>query len=121
MKLRIKGNSIRLRLMRSELEHLQAGGSLEEVVQFSPDVRLRYTLAVADHDQPVGVSFVANEISTRISTAQLVTWSSEEQVGIYTVLATGLEVAIEKDFACLDRGEDENADAFTHPLHGATC
>ena len=121
MKLRIKGNSIRLRVMRSELEHLQSGGRLEESVRFSPDAALSYTLAVAEIDDPVSVSFIANEIATRISAAQLFSWSSEEQVGIYTSMPGGLEVAIEKDFACLDRSEEENADAFEHPVQGATC
>jgi len=125
MKLRIKGNSIRIRVMRSELESLRFGAPLDESVRFGPDAALRYTLAVADLDQPLSVSFAADEIAIRISHAQLASWRSEEQVGIYATLpvdaSTDLEVAIEKDFACLDRTENENADAFPHPLVGATC
>ena len=125
MKLRIKGNSVRLRVMRSELEQLISGVQLEESVCFGPNATLRYTLAVADINQPVTVSFAANEIATRISHTQLASWSSHEQVGIYASLpvdaSTNLDVAIEKDFACVDRTDDENADAFAHPLQGAPC
>ena len=125
MKLRIKGNSLRLRVMRSELEQLQRGVKLEESVRFAPDVALRYTLGVTDLNQPVAVSFASSEISTLISHAQLASWSSPEQVGIYGSLRldtlSSLEFAIEKDFACLDGTEEENADAFVHPLQGASC
>ena len=36
MKLRIKGNSIRLRLLRSEVERFTANGKISEEVRFGP-------------------------------------------------------------------------------------
>jgi hypothetical protein len=128
MKLRIKGNSIRLRVMRSELERLQSGQRLEESVQFAPTIDgvLRYSLAMdASTSVPISVSFRSREITTLISRQQLDGWSLEAQVGLYATLPittdTSLEVAIEKDFACLDSNDAENADTFVNPLMGATC
>ncbi len=39
MKLRIKGNSVRLRVTRSDLAKLINHGSIEETVYFAPDER----------------------------------------------------------------------------------
>ena len=128
MKLRIKENSLRLRVMRSELERLQAGERIEASIRFGPaaDAVLRYSLAIeATAKDPIGVSFHLQEIATRISREQLELWSSEVQVGLYASLpidsGTTLEVSIEKDFACLDSNGEENADTFANPLSGTVC
>jgi hypothetical protein len=43
MKLRIKGNSMRLRVSRSEVTRLLAGDRLEETIRFGPETRARFT------------------------------------------------------------------------------
>jgi hypothetical protein len=40
MKLRIKGDSLRLRVSRSEVEELLASDCLEDTIHFTPDGRL---------------------------------------------------------------------------------
>ena len=35
--------------------------------------------------------------------------------------AGSLEVVVEKDFACLDRSDEDNSDSFANPHAGATC
>ena len=52
MKLRIKGNSIRLRLLRSEVEEFAEGGSISDETRFGANA-LRYTLAMSNNSQPV--------------------------------------------------------------------
>ena len=49
MKLRIRGNSIRLRLKRSEVDRLAAGDKLVEETQFPASV-LSYSLELSDAD-----------------------------------------------------------------------
>ncbi len=44
MKLRIKGNSLRLRLQQAEIAALREGKAVEETVRFSPASRLVYAL-----------------------------------------------------------------------------
>jgi hypothetical protein len=47
-------------------------------------------------------------------------WSLETEVGIYARVPLGaeesLEVIVEKDFACLDRNDEESTDTFANPL-----
>lgn len=127
MKLRLKGNSLRLRVTRSELARLQAGQRIEETILFpaNNDARLSYALQVGSHSQPVHVAFALQQIVVSVSQDQLVSWSDEHQVGIYASLAINesknLEVAIEKDFACLDLSDEDNKDTFANPMAGKAC
>jgi len=127
MKLRLKGNSLRLRVTRSELARLQQGGVIEDSVQFAPaaEASLRYLLQACAQPQPVQVPFDGRRLLVTISRGQLTAWSGETQVGIYAALPltgdTVLDVAIEKDFACLDLSDEENHDTFPHPLAGKAC
>jgi hypothetical protein len=127
MKLRLQGSTLRLRVTRSELARLQAGQRIEETVLFpnSSNASLRYTLEVGSHSQPVQVAMLSYQIVVSISEDQLTSWSGEHQVGIYASLPvseeTNLEVAIEKDFACLDLSDRDNQDTFANPMAGKTC
>lgn len=127
MKLRLKGNSIRLRVTRSELARLQAGEHIQETIRFSaaPNATLTYVLKGGSHSQPVTTVFVDQQITVSVSLDQLTSWSGEHQVGIYASLpvdeAIVLEVSIEKDFACLDLSDEDNADTFANPLAGKAC
>jgi hypothetical protein len=127
MKLRLQGSTLRLRVTRSELARLQAGQRIEETVLFpnSSDASLRYTLEVGSHSQPVQVAMLSYQIVVSISGDQLTSWSGEHQVGIYASLPvtenTNLEVAIEKDFACLDLSDADNQDTFANPMAGKAC
>jgi len=127
MKLRLKGNSLRLRVTRSELATLQAGKRIQENSLFpaDPPARLGYVLGVDSHNQPVHVVFASQQIVVSLSQDQLANWSGEHQVGIYASLpvaeGTVLEVAIEKDFACLDLSDENDTDTFANPMAGKAC
>lgn len=127
MKLRIKGNSLRLRVSRSELARFQAGGRIEETIHFSaaPDATLTYALESASKPSPVAVRYGSREVTVILSKDRARIWDDQGEVGVYTTLDMGpagsLEVAVEKDFACLDRSDEDNSDTFVNPLAGATC
>jgi hypothetical protein len=127
MKLRILGNSMRLRVTRSELQRLQAGETIEECVRFSmaPGASLTYALAVAPGEAAVGVQYSPQRVAIVLNGSQLQAWCQEDQVGIYTSVENGspegLKLVIEKDFACLDRSHPTNADAFPNPNAGGVC
>ena len=127
MKLRMQGNSIRLRVTRSELSRLQTGQRLDEAVRFGsrPGMTLGYSLQAGTQADPIVVTFEAQQILVTMSGEQLENWSSEHQVGVYASLpidsSATLEVAIEKDFACLDRSDEHNTDTFANPLAGTLC
>jgi hypothetical protein len=127
MKLRIKGNSLRFRVSRSELGRLLSGEAVQETVRFGsePEARLTYILSSVEQGPAVEVHYSAQIIAVILSRQQALDWSSEKEVGVYTTLDVGaaetLEVVIEKDFACLDRSDADNVDTFANPLAGATC
>jgi hypothetical protein len=127
MKLRIKGNSLRLRVSRSELAQFQAGGRIEETIHFTaaPEATLTYALESALRSSPVSVRYGSREITVILSQDRARIWGAEDEVGVYTTLDMGpagsLEVVVEKDFACLDRSDEDNSDAFANPVAGATC
>ena len=127
MKLRIKGNSLRLRVSRSELARFQAGGRIEETIRFTaaPEATLTYALESALSSSPVSVRYGSREVTVILSQDRARIWGAEEEVGVYTTLDMGpagsLEVVVEKDFACLDRSDEDNSDTFSNPLAGATC
>jgi hypothetical protein len=127
MKLRIKGNSIRLRVSRSELERFLSGSRIEETVHFAPetDARLIYALESARQAVPVVVRYQPQAVTVVLSEDQARIWSGENEIGVYTSVEIGaagaLEVIVEKDFACLDRSDEDNSDTFANPHAGATC
>ena len=127
MKLRIKGNSLRLRVSRSELARFQAGVRIEETIHFTaaPEAKLTYALESALQPFPVRVRYGFHEVTVILSEDQARVWGAENEVGVYTSVEIGsagsLDVLVEKDFACLDRSDAENEDTFTNPLAGAHC
>jgi hypothetical protein len=127
MKLRIKGNSLRLRVSRSELAQFQAEGRIEETIHFAaaPEATLTYALESALRSSPVSVRYGSREVTVILSQDRARIWEAQNEVGVYTTLDMGpagsLEVVVEKDFACLDRSDEDNSDTFANPLAGATC
>jgi len=121
MKLRIKGNSLRLRVTRPELDQFMSEGRIEETIFFTPDDRSRLTYSL-EHTaaSPIPtVRFVPPLLEIRIPTAQAQNWSLGDDVGISATIDLGpkgsLNLLLEKDFACLQGSEEENRDAFPNP------
>lgn len=127
MKLRIRGNSVRLRLTRGEVEQFGKTGLVEDTVEFGfePHQRFVYALSAADADNPTAV-FENNRMTVSVPKRIAEEWVRTNQVGIRAeqTIAAGrtLGILVEKDFACLEEraGEDES-DAFPHPLSGELC
>ena len=119
MKLRIKGNSIRLRLLRSEVDRFAAEGRISDEVRFGINA-LRYSLLMSDEAESIYSRFENNEITVFIPASAARNWATGEMVGFETVQAIdggeGLTILVEKDFVCVDRPEDpDRADAFPNP------
>jgi hypothetical protein len=120
MKLRIKGDSLRLRLSRTDVQRLIETGAVEETTHFAGGSTLRYGIALQAESMEIAVSFAAAEIRVSVPEQQAKLWAaSSEQVGLYSEEVTPA-VAVEKDFACIDRDDPDNADAFPNPK-GAVC
>jgi len=121
MKLRIRGDSIRLRLKRGEVAELAAGKSVAEETHF-PDSVLTYRLDVSEGNN-IEASFASGNLVVSLPSSRVLGWVTNDEVSLTDTqsLANGatLTVLIEKDFACLDPGhgrdEEDDADSYPHP------
>ena len=122
MKLRIKGNTIRLRLLRSEVERLCSADIVSEEIRFgtATDQALKYSIAASDGIEEVTVQFSDNQILVLLPESVAMNWTGGGDAGIQTSIDVGnnteLSVLIEKDFECVGRPDDpDKADAFPNP------
>jgi hypothetical protein len=126
MKIRIRGNSIRLRLGRSEVERLASKGSVDELTIFGSGEgdQLRYEIRAVEHETAVRASFDGGRIIVHVPADTIECWIGSDQVGIYAMQPTPqgvLAVLVEKDFACVDGDSGESQeDAFPNPMFSAS-
>ena len=121
MKLRIRGNSIRLRLKRGEVEQIAAGTSIAEETRF-PDSVLTYRLDVSE-DGDMSASFDNGNLVVSLPKSRVQDWAGTDDVSLYAEQkrsGTGsLSLLIEKDFKCLESGHhrdcEDDEDTFPHP------
>jgi hypothetical protein len=127
MKLRIKGNSLRLRPTRSELKKLIDTRHIEETIYFSSNEqsRLTYALEVQPHLTSATLRYQPREIVIVLPQKEAATWAAGNQVGIYATVDLGprgtLDLIVEKDFACLDGSDADNLDTFENPSTTGIC
>lgn len=114
MKVRISGNSIRLRLKPSEVEQLECEGSVRDEVDFGGGSILAYTLAVSPDATAPTATLRGSNIEVAIPQAAARRWFSSDQVSIEGE-QNALSISVEKDFRCLHK-DDTEADAYPNPL-----
>jgi hypothetical protein len=122
MKLRIKGNALRVRLTQGEIGTFAATGQVEERTEFPGGAALIYRVRRSDESHDISVRYEGNLIEFRVPAVLAGRWCATDLVTLRAApaLATGsVEVVLEKDFACLvpREGEDER-DHFPHPEAG---
>jgi hypothetical protein len=126
MKLRLRGNSIRLRLTKGEVAALIETGRVVEALDFGGGARLSYQLSAEEAAECVSADFADGELKVLAPRGAAADWAAGAEVGLYGEQAAGdggaLKIAIEKDFACLTArlGEDES-DNYPHPEDRKHC
>jgi len=116
MKLRIQGNSLRLRLTQKEVTRVRNQGLVESVIEFAPGQSLAYLLEGSPNAETMSTTFDGRAIRVTIPMHQMTDWVESDQVGIEARSDTGVELLIEKDFKCLHRSAEQEPDAYPHPL-----
>jgi len=122
MKLRIKGDSLRLRLSQGEMRALAERGQVEDRVSFPGGAALRYRLRVAQDSSAISASYASNVIDVQVPKPLAERWCGTDLVTLSAsqpLTAGELRLVLEKDWACLAprEGEDES-DNFPHPEAG---
>ena len=115
MKLRMQGNSLRLRLNRAEVTSLAETGRVEEVVQFGPDAAFRYILETTQEGDAPCALLLDGGVRVLVPETKAREWASTERVAI-SGEQTPLNILVEKDFQCLHGESELDPEAFPNPL-----
>lgn len=116
MKLRIQGNSLRLRLTRKEVTELHKCGRVESSIEFAPGRSLAYALESSPHAVSVTAQFDAGSITVTVPKPLMIEWTESDRVSIEGPPQTGVQLLIEKDFQCLHKPDRNDPDAYPNPL-----
>lgn len=119
MKLRLRTNTLRLRLTQGDLDTLHTTGRVEAVTRFGPSQHLTYALE-ASSVEGLSTHFDGTRITVLLPAAWVEDWVASDQVGFEAEQIVGndppLHVLVEKDFHCLHReNPEEDHDTFPHP------
>jgi hypothetical protein len=121
VKLRIHGNSIRLRLTRSEVERFAHDGSIESVLNFGPAParHLSYGLVTSPQPECMAVKYSPDRITIFVSPALAKDWTTTERIAISDRQPLSdeahLDILVEKEFGRL-RDAQPDPDLYPNPL-----
>jgi hypothetical protein len=120
MKLRIKGNSIRLRLTKSDLDRFAKEAYLEEKTEFGNNT-FTCALQISSSLQELAADYTDNKITVYMPKPYAEKWEATNEVGYSNkqVFPQGKElfILVEKDFKCIDgEVQEDQSDNFDNPL-----
>ena len=122
MKIRIKENSIRIRLTKSEVDYFGTNGYLEEKTEFG-NSELVYALQSKAGINEITASFEGNTITVNMPETLKKEWVETNITGYENKMDIGmgkqLFLLIEKDFVCLDNTLEDQSDNYPNP--NAAC
>ncbi|MGP1994110.1 DUF7009 family protein [Zobellia laminariae] len=112
MKVRIKGNSIRMRITKTEVFQFCKTGYIQEETQF---INSTFTYALISEADVLEMTatFEDNKLTIVLPLGSIEDWENSKKVGFSNSISLTdgkkLSLLVEKDFTCLeDRGEDES-------------
>lgn len=121
MKLRIRKNSLRLRLQQSEVRTLAERGAVVDETCFGA-ATLRCSIERDAALASIRAELEPNHVRIRIPEAQAMRWAGSDEVGMLAEQPTPagpLVILVEKDFQCLQPRDpalrEDDTDAFPHP------
>lgn len=123
MKLRILGDSLRLRLSKSDVETFAKTGRVSDVIRFGGGARMSYALEHSDAVEVLSASFAEAEVLVRMPTSMARGWADTDEITLQASQPLDgddtLALLVEKDFKCaVPRAGEEDYDGFEHPTGG---
>jgi hypothetical protein len=113
MKIRIKGNSLRYRLTKSDMYRLSHEGYLEDKTDFV-DRQLVYVIQKTN-DKELSAFFNENVICLQVPGKMISELNSTDRIG-FDGKQGDLYLLVEKDFTCLDNVDEDQSDNYPNPL-----
>jgi hypothetical protein len=121
MKLRISGNSLRLRLTRSEVEEFASAGAHESSLDIGGS-RFAFRLEKIEDTTSLSAALADNTITVHVPASAADRWTHGDDVAVDAPTSADLQIVIEKDFACLKpRPGEDSDDHYPHPEVAAVC
>ncbi len=118
MKIRIKGNSIRYRLTKSEVEIFCKTGRFEETTDFGNTI-FTYVLEAKEGIHTLDAQFQNNTITLFLEKKTSENWFETNQIGfrhsIQKANGATIQLLIEKDFVCMDETVEDQSDNYPNP------
>ena len=118
MKLRINGNSLRIRLTRPEVSKLADTGFLEEQTLFAGN-KLVYALQTTGSGDQLWATLDTNKITMFVPGELIKEWPQNNVVGFNASMPVSekdtLYLLLEKDFACLTEPFGAQNDNYENP------
>ena len=119
MKIRIKGNSIRYRLSKTEIDKFANTGLLEERTEFLNGQIFYYSLQKKESITNLEATFSGNKIILFVPGKITAEWTTTDVVGFNNKMDIGegksLFLLIENDFVCLDHTFEDQKDNYENP------
>ncbi len=116
MKLRVRANSIRVRLTQSEVAAFREGVVVEESVALAPS---RFSYAISHAAVPrvsarLAVGSGGARLAIEVPTAIATDFCDTDRVG-FDAQDGDVKVLVEKDWQCLAPRDEDSEDAYPHP------
>jgi hypothetical protein len=119
MKVRLKGNAVRMRLSRSEVELFAKKGYVEERTEFANST-LIYSVKTIDAET-LSADYTSGNLTLFVPVNMLNKWAFTNLVALHHNMPVNKEkflfILLEKDFKCIDSEVTEDqSDYFENPL-----
>ncbi len=121
LKLRIRGNSLRLRLQQQEVQLLEEEGIVVEETCFG-EQSFRYSLVSDNTGNCIRAELESQSICIFVPSEKIKYWAKSDDISIFADQPTPkkiLKILIEKDFACIKPRTsaqwEDDSDAFPNP------
>jgi hypothetical protein len=115
MKLRIKGNTIRIRLSETEVNLLAEGSTVVEETHF-PSSKLTYKIQPSTAES---VDFIDGVVQVNLTQGEIDRWAKTDEVTISKDIAIPnaniLSILVEKDFKCLTVRPEDESELYPNP------
>ncbi len=119
MKLRLKGNTIRFRLSKTDVSVFSENRYIHETTDFGNKV-FSYGLKMSDASEKINAEYINDSMIVNIPMNISKQWTDTNQVGLSEEMPLSdgkkLYILIEKDFQCLDETIEDQSDNYENPL-----
>jgi hypothetical protein len=118
VKIRIRENSIRFRLSKSEVDAFERDGHLENKTEFG-FADFVYGIQILDGIDSLAATYIGNKMTLFVPLSMRKEWTTTDMVGYNGTMNIGpgktLNLLLEKDWACIDKSDEDQNDSFPNP------